>query len=106
MLTPEQLPSRKNPRRVLAGRLNQLKGRGLTNVGREKLRQSALKHQPWFHFTGPKTQQGKLQARRNGKRRQRETLSRHERVLVLDEIRSLLADMGQARHAAIEAARS
>jgi len=39
----------------------------LTPAGREKLRQSALKHRPWQFSTGPRTPEGKArieQARR------------------------------------------
>lgn len=56
----------KNPRRVEAGRRNhQLKG-PLTDDGRQRLREAALRNRPWLRSTGPKTQIGKLRSSRNG----------------------------------------
>lgn len=65
---PLRLP---NPKRQAAGRLNRQKRRGLTEAGREKLRQSALKHRPWQHSTGPRTDRGKRHSADNGRYRQR-----------------------------------
>ena len=48
-----------NPKRVAAGRLNRAKRKGLTPEGRERLRQLALKHQPWQFSTGPRSAAGK-----------------------------------------------
>src|SRR5262245_20964648 len=60
----------KNPRRVAAGKLNRLKRKGLSPEGRERLRQAALRHQPWRFSTGPRTVEGKAMAAANGKKRQ------------------------------------
>jgi hypothetical protein len=60
---------RPDPKRVLAGRLNRLKRRGITPEGREKLRQLALVNRPWQFATGPRTPEGKARAAANGRRR-------------------------------------
>ena len=48
-----------NPKRQAAGRRNRLLRGPLTAEGRERLRRSALKNQPWAFATGPKTEAGK-----------------------------------------------
>jgi hypothetical protein len=63
-------PSLKNPRRVRAGRQNWAKRSPLTEKGRSRLRESALRHKPWRFSTGPRTTRGKQIAAQNGKRRQ------------------------------------
>jgi hypothetical protein len=64
-----------NPRRVAAGRRNRLKRKGLTDAGRERLRQAALQHQPWTRSTGPQTPEGKRRVALNGAKRQRGDVS-------------------------------
>ena len=59
-----------NPRRQAAGRLNRQKRKGLTQAGRQKLRESAIKNQPWRHSTGPRTLAGKERSAYNGRYRQ------------------------------------
>lgn len=59
-----------NPRRVAAGRRNRLKRQGLTKAGRQRLKESALVHQPWLRSTGPVTKEGKARVAQNGKSRQ------------------------------------
>ena len=83
----------KDPRRVLVGRLNRMKRKGLTPQGREKLRQSALLRQPWQFSTGPRTPAGKAQAALNGKRRQLGVRSVREIKADLADVRSLLREM-------------
>jgi len=78
-----------NPKRVAAGRSNQRKRKGLTLAGRERLRQSALCHQPWTHSTGPRTAAGKAQAVANGKRRQLGPFSIRELRAALGPLRGL-----------------
>lgn len=51
--------------RQIAGRLNQRKSRGITEKGKEKLRQAALRNKPWQFSTGPRTEAGKLRSRVN-----------------------------------------
>lgn len=63
-------PTGPNPRRQAAGRLNRQKRKGLTEAGREKLRQSAIRNQPWRHSSGPKTEAGKRRSSYNGRYRQ------------------------------------
>lgn len=55
----------KNPRRVAAGRLNQLKSRGITDAGRKKLSESAYRTKPWEKSTGPTSEEGKEKVSRN-----------------------------------------
>lgn len=45
----------------------------LTPEGRRKLRETALKHQPWTRSTGPKTPAGKARSALNGLKRQKVT---------------------------------
>ena len=60
----------KNPRRQAAGRRNRALRRGLSEAGRDRLRQAALIHRPWVFSTGPRTTAGKAIVAANGQRRQ------------------------------------
>lgn len=84
----------RNPRRVAAGRRNRELRRGLTDVGRERLRESTLRFQPWRFAKGPKTDAGKRQVATNGKVRQLGSLSVRERRALMAE---LTADLGAFR---------
>jgi hypothetical protein len=86
-----------NPRRVAAGRLNRAKGGPLTDAGRERLRQAALRNKPWEHSTGPRTPAGRAQSVINGKHRQRGPQSLREVRAALKEVRELVRQMRQAR---------
>jgi len=86
-----------SPRRVAAGKLNRAKRAGLTPEGRRRLREAALRNQPWKHSTGPRTQAGKAQAVKNGKKRQLGPLSVREIRADLANVAQLLQEMGQAR---------
>jgi hypothetical protein len=88
MDTTEDSTKGPNPRRVIAGRLNRTRRGPLTEGGREKLRETALRNRPWLHSTGPRTQQGKARAAMNGKARQKGELS-------IRELRATLSDVGQ-----------
>src|SRR4051812_38957409 len=90
-------PAAANPRRVEAGRRNRAKRGPLTEAGRERLRQSALKHRPWEHSTGPRTPEGKAQAASNGKKNQRGPRSVREVRAELKALRQVLRDMRQTR---------
>jgi hypothetical protein len=74
-----------------------MKCKGLTPQGREKLRQSALLHQPWRYSTGPRTPAGKAQVALNGKRRQLGIRSVREIKADLADVRSLLREMRDGR---------
>jgi hypothetical protein len=67
-----------NPKRVAAGRRNRLKRRGLSDAGRQRLRDAARANKPWLHSTGPRTAAGKAQAALNGKLRQLDAMSVRE----------------------------
>jgi hypothetical protein len=92
-----------NPRRVAAGRRNRALRRGLSPAGRERLRHSALLHQPWRRATGPKTPAGKAQVRQNGKRRQSGPISARELRTELNRLQSILATARSARLTALAA---
>jgi hypothetical protein len=89
-------PHRLNPKRVAAGKLNQLKCRGLTPAGRARLRQAALAHRPWTFSTGPRTPEGKARSARNGKGR-RPDLRRSEARELLAPVTDLVAQMAALR---------
>jgi hypothetical protein len=74
-----------------------MKRKGLTPRGMDKLRQSALLHQPWRFSTGPRTPAGKAQAALNGKRRQLGVRSVREIKADLADVRSLLREMRDSR---------
>jgi hypothetical protein len=76
---------RPNLKRVEAGRLNRMKRGALTPKGKQALREAALRNKPWKYSTGPRTRAGKAVARKNGKKRQLDTLS-------VREIRAVVAD--------------
>src|SRR6516164_6534235 len=93
----------KDPKRVLVGRQNRMRWKGLSPQGREKLRQSAFLHQPWRFSTGPRTPAGKAQAALNGKRRQLGIRSVREIKADLTEVHSLLREMRDGRTLAASA---
>jgi hypothetical protein len=88
-----------NPRTVAAARRNRARRKGLTPEGREKLRQAALKNQPWRFSTGPRTPAGKAQMVLNGKKRQLGPRSVREVRAELAGLRALLQDMQTTRMA-------
>jgi hypothetical protein len=88
-----------NPRRVAACRLNLTKRKGLTPEGRERLRQAAIKNQPWRFSTGPRTAAGKAKMILNGKKRQLGPRSVREVRAELAGLRALLRDMQTTRAA-------
>ena len=74
--------------------------RELTEEGRRRLREAALRNQPWKHSTGPRTPEGKIQAIRNGKRRQLGPISVREARAQLAGVRDLLRQMRESRELA------
>lgn len=81
-------PTVPNPRRIEAGRRNRTLRRGLTETGRQRLRKSTSKFQPWRFAKGPISASGKQQAVRNGKVRQVGAMSVREIRLVAAELRT------------------
>lgn len=68
----------RTPWRSDVARHNRSKRKGLSDAGRERLREAAKQHQPWKYSTGPKTPWGKYLSARNGKIRQKGELSVRE----------------------------
>jgi hypothetical protein len=91
----------KNPRRVAAGRLNQLKSRGMTDAGRRRLSEAALRRKPWQDSTGPKTVGGKAASAQNGRYRQRGEVSRRQLRRELRDFTDMMPDMVRLRAAAM-----
>ena len=89
----------RNQRRAEANRRNRQKRKGLSPAGREKLRQSALKHQPWRFSTGPRTPEGKAKVALNGKKRQKGPKSVREVRSEMSGLNDLLAQMAASRSA-------
>jgi hypothetical protein len=87
-----------NPKRVAAGKRNRQKSKGLTPAGRAKLREAALRNQPWRFSTGPRTAEGKAKVALNGKRRQLGPISTTEIRADLAQLRGLIRDMRANRN--------
>lgn len=86
-----------NPARVAAGKRNREKRIGLTDAGRETLRQTALLHKPWQHSTGPRTAFGKARVAMNGRGRQLGPISLRKLRADLAELRTLITEMSELR---------
>lgn len=95
-MTPSE-PRPKNPKRIAAGKRNHALRKGLTDAGRQRLRETALRHKPWKHSTGPKTPEGKAQVIENGKKRQLGPRSVREIQADMAGLRDLLEDMRATR---------
>jgi hypothetical protein len=96
MMTPNIA---KSPARVEAGRRNRQARGPLTEAGRQVLRESALRHQPWQWSTGPRTEEGKRRAAANGRCSGKNAPSQHQLRPGLADIYRLLTEMGGARRA-------
>lgn len=94
---PPTQPHIPNPKRVAAGRRNRALRKGLTEDGRRRLRENALRHKPWTHSTGPRTAAGKVKAALNGKKRQLGPLSVREIRAELSDLKALTEVMRNAR---------
>src|SRR5262245_66173201 len=92
-----QRPPCPDPRRAAAARANRAKRRGLTPEGRRRLREAALANKPWEHSTGPRTPEGKLQAVRNGKTRQRGPVSTRELKALVSGAAGLVTELAATR---------
>ena len=89
-----------NPKRVAAGKRNRALWKGLSEEGRRRLRESALRHKPWQFATGPRTPQGKARCAQNGKKRQRGPKSVRQLRAQAAEIRALVRQLQECRLAA------
>jgi hypothetical protein len=90
-------PHTPNPRRVIAGKLNRSRRGPLSPEAIQRLREAALLGRPWAFSTGPRTPEGKAQAVKNGKLRQRQGgLSTRELKASLAGELGLLADMAKS----------
>lgn len=89
-----------NPRRVAAGRINRSLRRGLTEAGRHRLRESALRSQPWKFAIGPKSATARQQSAQNGKVRQIGILSIRECRALTAELTADLSRLRQIRQQA------
>ncbi len=98
---PRIEPDVPNPRRVAAGRINRSLRRGLTEAGRQRLRESALRSQPWKLAIGPKSAAARLQSARNGKVRQAGILSVRECRALTAELNADLSRFRQIRQQAV-----
>jgi hypothetical protein len=94
----------KNPKRVLAGRLNRAKRKALTPEGIERLRQAAIAHRPWEHSTGPRTPEGKTKVAANGRSKQKGPESVRAAKRNVAALGQLLEAMTAARKALTESA--
>ena len=92
-------PPSPNPRRVAAGKRNQLRRNALCDEARERLRLAALANRPWQYSTGPKSQAGKARSAANGKTRQKGPVSVRELRAELADVRLLLRGMRDLRFA-------
>jgi hypothetical protein len=69
----------------------------LSPEARERLRQAALRNQPWRASTGPRTTAGKVKSAANGKRRQLAEHSVREVRRSLAELTTVALGLSQAR---------
>lgn len=93
-------PTAPNPRRVEAGRRNARLRRSLTEVGRQRLRDSILRFQPW-QFAVPKSAAARKQSAKNGKSRQIGILSVRESRALAATVTAGLTQARQFREAAL-----
>lgn len=89
--------SEKNPKRVLAGRLNHSKRQGFTADGLQRLRDTIHIHKPWLQTSGPTTAAGKQQCRENGCKTRRGDHGGRALRRQLAETADLIAEMRIAR---------
>ena len=100
---PPPIAKRKNPRRQAAGKRNQALRRGLSEAGRDRLREAALNLRPWELSTGPRTVAGKAIAAANGKRRQKGRYSVRELRQFRVALEARLEPLKQARQTVLAA---
>lgn len=82
-----------NPKRVAAGKRNRaLRGR-LSAESRQRLRDLAIRNQPWTFSTGPCTVAGKVRVADNGRTRQTGAISKRQMRADLVAARKLVRDI-------------
>ena len=92
-----------NPRRIAAGRQNRMLRGPLTDQGRERLRESAMKKRPWLYSTGPRTDEGKTRSANNGRYAQKGDRSQRQvRAGVADVQQMILAMLDCRRIVGLE----
>ena len=92
-----------NPRRVLAGKLNFLKRRGLTPEGRLKLQDAIQFHEPWLDSTGPRSVEGKAKVALNGRKTKRGYTGVREMQREISAVMAMICEMQVARAEVISA---
>jgi len=70
--------------RQASGRASWAKRRGFTPEGLQRLRESAIKNQPWRFSTGPRTAEGKAKVANNSRSRQTGPVSRRQLQAEID----------------------
>jgi hypothetical protein len=74
----------------------------LTESGRQRLRDAALRNQPWQFSTGPRSPEGKAKAAMNGHNHRSEPQSRRQLLIGLAGVTSFLGEMALLRQAATQ----
>lgn len=87
------------PLRVEAGPRNREKRLGLSDAGRERLRQAPLAGRAWEHSTGPRTAEGKARSADDGKLLQKGPMSVRERRAEAAGFRALIGPLRAGRKA-------
>lgn len=70
---------------------------------RAKLREAALRNQPWKRSTGPRTAAGKARVALNGKKRQKGRLSVREARRLVADVGDLVQTMRSSRQQVLRA---
>jgi len=90
-------------RQIRANRANRKKRRGISPIGRLRLRIAARRNRPWEHSTGPRTAKGKATSSRNatkhGMRSREAVAERREMAEFARFIRELAASVPSSSNA-------
>lgn len=92
----------KSSARILAGHRNRQLSGPLTELGRQRLREAALRNRPWQFSTGPRSPDGKARAALNGHRHQANPHSRRQLRAGLAEFAGLMNQMASLRRQLIK----
>ena len=96
--TARAVPS---PARIAAGRRNRELRGPLSDAGRVRLREAALRNRPWEFATGPRTPAGRAKVALNGKRHRKGVLSARERRRLLKGVEALRVGLSALRRQAL-----